>query len=66
MTITKIGYKRLANAVERCRIADTDAAAAKRVLIACVRNLNADGVSEAELARLVGVQRQTIRAWVGK
>lgn len=43
-----------------------DTQQARDALAQAVRDAIADGMSEAEAARITGVTRMTIRAWIGK
>jgi DNA-binding XRE family transcriptional regulator len=56
----------LTNAADAYRVQKAEAEYARQDLITAVRQAYVCGVSEAELAREVGVQRQTIRTWLGK
>lgn len=39
---------------------------ARDALADAVRHAAADGMAEAEIARVAGVNRMTVRAWLGK
>jgi transposase len=56
----------LSNAADAYRVQRAVAEYARQDLIRAVRDAHAEGYSEAEIARVVGVQRQTVRTWLGK
>ena len=55
---------KLAKAAAAYRNAQDDLAAARDNLAAAVRDAVAEGMSQSEAARIVGVDRLTIRKWI--